>query len=1486
MFLILEGMIYAFSHYQLLPICSTVVGQFVSATATKPYGISGMGYGLSRESREVSIETGRRVINQIASILNLGHHIADSAHRLYILAVESAFTQGRRTSHVAASCLYTICRRERHPILLIDFAEKLRVNLYVLGACFLKFARQLNIVFPLVDPSLYIHRFAARLDLGNKTHAVSMTAMRLVSRMKRDWIETGRRPAGICGACLLIAARVHGFKRSIAEVMTVVRITETTLRNRLAEFEATAASSLSPEEFEQTDDSEILEAADPPSYTRNLIEEEFLKESALLQRAYLQDMMGDSGKFVDYPTDTESVAESDPSIIPSTNTGAKDGGADKDLAAATYLDPTTRLNSPTYTQMFGKQILNKLTDGLQSLPADVQAFTTSKTQFEQRPENNTALAVIRKRQVSNILDKSNILQFNDLITAPSGSDMTDRSEYDAMEDEEDDDFRHAAMSQDIGRGHPFGSGLTVRTSHPEEGFYDDDGLGPFTPTALGSGNFAPLPPASTTGKAVGVKIRMPGATQDPAPMSQSQSQTQAQSQSHAQAVGNAGYATGSSGGSGLGGIPAGAEKEIPVEFLRLWKARLLLSNNWGQARSRMKKLMAEIAQSQNKSNNTSKGKNGSGLGKGVSKPSPASGLETSVFHELLTKSLEIHSNGGDALNSTENRSAAQSGGLLESEDNESGTLRRSVRSGRKQKQVEKMHDLFLRILNHSAEQMQRTFSQIDQGDQSDQMESMSPRSDFAKGNMFSSVLLLREWEDMKDHVTTAQVIGTLKSIFLDTASMAPILAKASNTTTADAIRPANASNSLILSMLLADLAGILTANGTNGTSGSNGATGTADAHFASTQDAGDPLGLTQVDGDKTTSAQNSSTVMLLNKLILDPNGLRGMLDHNGPMLPLGMPQVPTAAALQNSDIDWSSVMAGISNPLALQQALSLVPNVSKGGKNNANQDAMQAMYLKIAIDIASSGKATAQLSGSGTNTPVPSDTASDAGSRAGSVAVLEKQFIAGSKGHEMTVVAANRDFEVPEEFTLTNAGRRGQRYGQFDLFEEVEQQKVSYSDDDLDSSLPPKKVEDQPKGEVHEIAKESEQPDYTDFLNTDLIRKQEEVLPVDESELEDYFLDETETVKRREVWRTMNRAYIESAKRKGKQKRSGTGKREKGSSWTPGTNPAESASNMVSANRSSQKVNALARASIPDLLGESGTYHSSDHLVEELDVRVGGPTGESSSGISSGVSKVPTIRVTSTAAGPKMKETPSRKMAPSEPAASSLGDATHGEVASTSESVETSTKTQAKKTTKKSMQTSVSDKEVGSDSDAPKANKRHRGKSVDEPEGSTISTNKKRAKVNPVSPEKSSTKATPPKTKVRTASQNKAPQEPAVKEAAPGASEPVSTNATSSKSTTATVPIPAKKQVAKPVIAKPNIPVAPAAPKPVPAKRPGDEAKASTQKVAAVPKPAIKITLPAGAAPDGDLDLNFDVYEEDFVTESKYPSAPADEDDDIGHIEY
>lgn len=84
--------------------------------------------------------------------------------------------------------------------MLIDFSDVVQMDVYALGRAYLHISRALFINIPAVDPCLYILRFAHKFNLGAQTHEVSVTALRLVQRMKRDWMHFGRRPSGLCGA--------------------------------------------------------------------------------------------------------------------------------------------------------------------------------------------------------------------------------------------------------------------------------------------------------------------------------------------------------------------------------------------------------------------------------------------------------------------------------------------------------------------------------------------------------------------------------------------------------------------------------------------------------------------------------------------------------------------------------------------------------------------------------------------------------------------------------------------------------------------------------------------------------------------------------------------------------------------------------------------------------------------------------------------------------------------------------------------------------------------------------------------------------------------------------------------------------------------------------------------------------------------------------------------------------------------------------------
>lgn len=102
-----------------------------------------------------------------------------------------------------------------------------------------------------INPEHLIDRFAGKLDFGRERMKVQNDAVRIVQRMKRDWMTYGRRPAGICGAALILAARMNNFRRTPREMVYVVKVNEVTILRRLDEFKVTDVASLTVDRFRE-----------------------------------------------------------------------------------------------------------------------------------------------------------------------------------------------------------------------------------------------------------------------------------------------------------------------------------------------------------------------------------------------------------------------------------------------------------------------------------------------------------------------------------------------------------------------------------------------------------------------------------------------------------------------------------------------------------------------------------------------------------------------------------------------------------------------------------------------------------------------------------------------------------------------------------------------------------------------------------------------------------------------------------------------------------------------------------------------------------------------------------------------------------------------------------------------------------------------------------------------------------------------------------
>ncbi len=144
------------------------------------------------------------------------------------------------------------------------------------------------------DPSLYIDRWARLLEFDPlDVSKVAEDACNLVMGFKRDWMAEGRKPSGICGAALLLAARMNNYHRTMHEIIQVVKVSDSTINKRLQEFKDTASSTLTVEEFRSAwskgpDFWEGMAQPLPPAKMRNdallEVEEKELKRSLKRER--------------------------------------------------------------------------------------------------------------------------------------------------------------------------------------------------------------------------------------------------------------------------------------------------------------------------------------------------------------------------------------------------------------------------------------------------------------------------------------------------------------------------------------------------------------------------------------------------------------------------------------------------------------------------------------------------------------------------------------------------------------------------------------------------------------------------------------------------------------------------------------------------------------------------------------------------------------------------------------------------------------------------------------------------------------------------------------------------------------------------------------------------------------------------------------------------------------------------------------------------
>ncbi|KAJ5410568.1 uncharacterized protein N7487_004927 [Penicillium crustosum] len=408
---------------------AVVQGSFVGEDQThvRSYG-PGFQRGGAMESREMTEQNGNRYMLQLSRALTIPESATKAAGQVFKLAVGLNFIQGRRTKTVAAVCLYIACRRQNgNTVMLIDFADVLMINVFKLGRTYKALLDELRLggnVFLMnpIDPESLIYRFAKQLEFGPSLMAVAGEAVRIVQRMNRDWMTTGRRPAGLCGAALILAARMNNFRRTVREVVYIVKVTETTISQRLNEFGSTESGELTVDQFRSV---QLENTHDPPSFTRGREGRKSRVKRVPETAAELEDD--------DSPTESETESVQPPRI-----------DADGFAIPSLPIDPALTANSHGRRASVIAKAVNEVVEDIKNEPIHSKGKGKRQPTPEPSAEQVASEAALEDEMRSMLAQGSNMIESvgSDQPQRPTVSDST---EIDAAEFEDDPEVANCLL---------------------------------------------------------------------------------------------------------------------------------------------------------------------------------------------------------------------------------------------------------------------------------------------------------------------------------------------------------------------------------------------------------------------------------------------------------------------------------------------------------------------------------------------------------------------------------------------------------------------------------------------------------------------------------------------------------------------------------------------------------------------------------------------------------------------------------------------------------------------------------------------------------------------------------------------------------------------------------------------------------------------------------------------------------------------------------
>jgi len=195
----------------------------------------------TRNHKERNLKQALGEIDRMASALGLPETVRETASVIYRRALAEDLLPGRSIEGVATAAVYAAARQAGIPRSLDEVSAVSRVDDMEFKRTYRYIVRELSLEVQPADPTDYVPRFSADLDLSEES---KRRARELLEAGKLEGVHSGKSPVGLAAAAIYAAALLTNEKLTQSQVSEVTDVSEVTIRNRYKELlEASEAGS-------------------------------------------------------------------------------------------------------------------------------------------------------------------------------------------------------------------------------------------------------------------------------------------------------------------------------------------------------------------------------------------------------------------------------------------------------------------------------------------------------------------------------------------------------------------------------------------------------------------------------------------------------------------------------------------------------------------------------------------------------------------------------------------------------------------------------------------------------------------------------------------------------------------------------------------------------------------------------------------------------------------------------------------------------------------------------------------------------------------------------------------------------------------------------------------------------------------------------------------------------------------------------------------